>query len=185
MGPAKFAINVAAVSLLLFVHTAHAEIIIERTQPAVLPGHTAYGIFWDGGGTQDWTSAAILADLTQGSFYFDPHHNNGAPPFEAFISIFPSIRYDTYFGIIGDGTNSSACGGCFPILTDTRIEWTWFNTDASNTGVVKIGNFTVTNDALGTWSIASAGEVYNGVIPEPTTLALFALAGLPMLRRHH
>ncbi len=176
--------------VLVFVNAASiASISVVPTQPAVLPGFTAYGIFWDGGGTQDWTSAAINIELTSGTFYQHPLGGDG-PPSTGLISIIPEIEFDTYFGVIDDVSINVACtagdtgGGCFGIISDTNISGSWFNSATDNTGLVKIGNFTVSNDALGTWSLLSAGVQISGIIiPEPASVALFGVTCPLLLRR--
>ena len=179
MHQAKFLLGLAA---LVFSNSlSHASISVVPTQPAVLPGYTAYGIYWDGGGTQDWTSATIDIQLTSGMFYQNPFGSD-SPPSPAFFSIFPELEFDTYVGIIGDGTagisgncNNDLGGGPCGIH-EQFIDIVWFNSATNNTGLVKIGNFTVSNDAMGVWSILSGGTQTSGIIiPEPTTLVLLAL----------
>ncbi len=183
MGPAKLFSAVALSSLL--ITTTQASIEVVPTQPAVLPGYTAYGIYWNS--AEDWTSAGLLVDLSQGTFYQDPFGGDG-PPNPALISIFPTLEFDTYVGIIGDITgglpgSATDLGVWEPFFTDQHINVSWFNTRTDDIGYIKIGNFTVTNDAIGTWRIQSAGVIYEGIIPEPATLALFSLAVPAMLRR--
>jgi len=186
MNPVKIFLGLCVLSVT--TAASDASIIIE-TQPVVLPGHTAYGIFWDGGGTQDWESAGIVINLSQGSFYQDTFGGDG-PPSSPLIALFPTVEFDTYFGIIDDSSTGVACtagdtgGSCFGIINDQHIDGAWFNTSPADTGYVKIGNFTVSNDALGEWAIISDGVTTGGVIiPEPASLSLLAMAGTALLRR--
>lgn len=187
MNPAKLVMGIVVLTCANVAFAAN--ITVEVTQPPVLPGFTAYGIFWDGGGTEDWTGAAINIDLTSGSFYQNPFGGDG-PPAPVLIGAFPQLEFDTYFGIIGDGSPNPACtaedtgGGCFGIINDTQISGTWSNTRTTDTGLVNIGNFTVSNDASGAWALASGGIQNSGIIiPEPASLAIFGLAGMALLRR--
>ncbi len=190
MGPAKL-LSAAALSTLL-ITTTQAGIQVVPTQPAILPGYTAYGIYWDGGGSEDWTSADLIADLTQGTFYQTPGAGADGPPTEFVIRLVPVVEFDTYVGIIeGEGNAIAGNAGNLavwePMFSDQRINVSWYNNGTTDTGYVKIGNFTVTNDAIGTWLILSSGETYSGIItPEPASFALLALT-CPALftRRNH
>ena len=166
-----------------------------------VPGTTAYGIHLDHNGN-DWTVAALKLDLTSGSVH------NGTPdsdkPQQALWTFVPELEFDTWFGIPGDGTNGIAGGagdvGGGPLNiggtgTDA-ISVSWFNTDKTNTGLIQIANFTVTQGATGTWSLLAGGQgLFTEIqgtladleqlpefnIPEPASLALIGLGGATLL----
>ena len=187
MGTTKLVMGIV---VLVFANAVSAATLsVDLTQPSILPGYKAYGLYWDGEGTQDWTSAAIIIELASGVFYQHPFGGDG-PPSTTLIGAFPELEFDTYFGIIDDSSTNVGCtaqdtgGGCFGIINNTNIDGSWFNDATDNTGLVKIGNFTVSNDALGTWSLLSGGiQISGSIIPEPATLALLAIACPLLLRR--
>lgn len=169
----------------------------------IVPGTTAYGIHLDHNGN-DWTVAALKLDLTSGSVYNSVP--NGDKPQSTFWPVIPELEYDTWFGIPGDGTNGIAGGagdlGGGPLNIGgtgvDAISISWFNTLTTDTGLIQIGNFTVTDGATGTWhllaggnglftelqgTLAELGTLPSFIIPEPGTLALLAAGGLLLWRR--
>ncbi len=162
------------------------EVELIPTQPDVIPGYTAYEVYYNGFGYNDWRYADFSLELTQGTIYNDPAGSDVAPT-SADIANSPDLAYDTYLGIIDDDTASIVGGnydGSIPLEMDSdSILAYWKNWDSENRGLVKIGNITLSNDAVGTWSLNTAGQTFTGVIPEPTTFALMSLAGAALLRR--
>lgn len=167
-------------------------VVADANVPA---GFVANAITWDGGGTNDWTSAGLVVNLTSGTAYQDAFGAD-APPNPAFFPTFPALEFDTYVGILEDGTAGIAGGagdvGGGPLSLDApQISVSWFNTDSSDTGVVQIAMVTLSDDAQGTFSYISQGvrtdgAVINGVmggVPEPASMALLGLGGLALLRR--
>ncbi len=158
--------------------------------PNVPEGCVACEIIWEGGA--DWTSAALVIDLTSGSVYQNVYGGDAAPN-PALFAVFPELEFDTYVGIIGDGTAGIAGGagdlGGGPLsLNAPQISVSWFNTATDDTGPVRIAMITLTDDARGTWSMLSGGVITQGTlilpcIPEPTSLGLLGLGGLALLRR--
>ena len=180
MGPAKL-LSAAALSSLL-ITTTQASLSVDMFQPADFPGWKVYQFFWDGGDTGDFSSASMVVDLPQGDVYHNPN-----PP-SLIVPVPPQEKYDTWVGIPGDSTTSIAGGagdlggGAFS-LDAPQISVAWYNTSTLDTGYVQIAQVTVSNDAIGTWKIQSAGELLEGIIPEPATLVLFGLAIPALLYR--
>ncbi|MEZ6193806.1 MAG: PEP-CTERM sorting domain-containing protein [Phycisphaerales bacterium] len=158
-----------------------------------IPGVTAYSILADGEGL-DWTGGVILVELTQGSVYNGVPDSNQPQNFFWAFPGFEHLQWDTWFGIPGDGTNGMAGGagdlGGGPLeIGPTVISATWFNTALNDTGPVRVGNVSVTDDAVGAWkmilSFANGTLVYSeGVIPvpEPASLALLGVGTLALMR---
>lgn len=104
----------------------------------------------------DWTSAALLLELTQGSIYQDA--SGGIPaPNPALFGAFPTLAFDTY---VDAGANTAFVAGAagdvggdvFQFDT-TQIDALWFDTATDDLGTLTIGRFTLSDDAVGTWSL--------------------------------
>ncbi len=166
-------------------------IISQVNDPNVPEGYCACEIVWEGGA--DWTSAALVIDLTSGSVYQDAFGGDG-PYTPALLVPFPSVEFDTYVGIVGGEGNGIAggagdLGGGALSLNAPHISVSWFNTGTNDTAPVRIGMITLSDDANGTWKLLAGGVVIEGTleggwcIPEPTSLGLLGLGGLALLRR--
>ncbi len=189
---AKFVLPVIAAGLAS--STAFGAVTVEQVNQAVVPNIVANAIMWDGGGSVDWTSAALVVDLTSGSAYQTPDAGADGPPSAFIIGIVPAAEFDTYVGIIGGDGNGIAggagdIGGGPKSLDAPQISVSWYNNGLADTGAVKIGNISLSEDAQGTWKLLSAGVIIEGpvvngaMVPEPASLALLGLGGLAALRR--
>ncbi len=190
---AKFALPAIAAGFAC--SSALGGISVEIVDQTVVPGVVTHAIMWDGGGTQDWTSAAMVIDLTSGSAYQTDGAGADGPPSSFVIGLVPAVEFDTYVGIIDDGSAGIAGGagdlGGGPLsMNAPQISVSWYNNSTDDTGIVKIGNVSLSTDAQGTWSILSAGVTVSGivgdgymVIPEPASLGLLGIGGLALIRR--
>ena len=162
----------AALTLLL-TSSAHATISLPTITPVPIPAGTPIA---DGGGatldnfisqdlfantTNDWTTAAIVIELTAGSIYQDAFGNATGPASSTIIDLAPSVGFDTYVtNPLGVSTVQGAAGdlGDFDFKSDETtglsMSWDGGGTDRSNVGATRIGRFTFSNDAQGTWSLA-------------------------------
>jgi len=106
--------------------------------------------------TTDWTSAALLLELSQGSIYQDAAGDIDAPN-PGLFGTFPTLEFDTY---VDAGSNTALVAGsagdvggdAFQFDTG-EIDALWFDTASSDTGTLTIGRFTLSDDAVGTWSL--------------------------------
>ena len=172
--------------------TSHWEVRTDN----IVPNTVANALIADGEGA-DWTSAGLRINLTSGWAYQNASGSDGAPS-SAFINFVPELEFDTYVGIIDDGTAGIVSHSPFfpgPLSLDApQINvGIWWNTDTGDLGPAQIAMITLSPDAAGTWELItsfaggqlqSSGVVVNGaIIPEPVSLVLFGLGGLAMLRR--
>ncbi len=166
-------------ALMSFATTVNADTAIFGihgiTDPNVPAGYNAHEIFWDGGGTVPWSSTALRIDLSAGSFYQDPFGSNTPPP-QPFIDLIPTLAFDTYVGIIGDSTGFTAGGagdlGGGPISMDApQMSVIWANISYTDTGYLRNGMLTLSDDAVGTGQMLMKGttisfDINNGQIPD-------------------
>ena len=176
-----------AVTVAVATNPSNASLSYQITQPALLPGYSSLELWWDGGGTDDWLSAALRVVLTAGSIYNELFLDISPqdvvnPQFWAFQ---PTLEFETWVGPanqVGIAGGAGDLGGG-PLNLDGPISVTWFNVPSNDTGLVKIANITFSNDAQGTFAARSANFQISGVIPEPASAALVGISGLALLRR--
>ncbi len=146
------------------------------SDPNVPEGYVANEIFWDGGGVEDWSGNALRIDLSVGSFYQHPYGGNDTVP-QVVIDLFPEVEFDTHVGIQGDSTVYIPGGagdlGGGPLSMDApQLSVTWGNTNHTNTGNIRIGMITMSDDATGTGSLMAPGgttltfSITNGAIAD-------------------
>ncbi len=127
----------------------------------------------------DWNSAELLMELTAGSIYNDPDFDSLEQQ-AGFWGVFPQLEFDSWVGLPGDGTGT-VFGGAIDlgdpgpaVIADQKASVTWFNTDITNTGPIRVANMTLSDDAQGIWTVlvgfsgqillTESGWVVNGVM---------------------
>jgi hypothetical protein len=141
-----------------------------------VPGVVANSLIANGNGA-DWQLAQLLMELTEGSVYNDPDFDDMTPQ-QHFWGTFPDLEFDTWVGIPGD-SSASINGGAAELghpdlsMSGQTIAVTWFNTSQTDTGVSRIANISLTDDARGTFTVIAgfspdvllqqSGWVHNGV----------------------
>ena len=114
----------------------------------------------------DWHSAALLLELTQGSIYQDPV-GGATSPNPALFDTFPTLVYDTY--VAADGNTAVIAGGAGDVYGDVyqfdtvELDVSWFSTATDEIGTINLGRITLSDDAVGTWSLKlrnDAGETF-------------------------
>ncbi len=119
----------------------------------------------------DWGTAQLLTTLTAGSIYQDSNGSDFAPNPLLFTN-FPELEFDTYLD--GNGQQPSIAGQAVDLggdvqeFSENHIDITWFNTSQTDFDTFGIGRFTLTDDAVGTWSImltsTSGFRTFQGLI---------------------
>ena len=106
--------------------------------------------------TSDWTAVALLLELTQGSIYQDAVGSNTQPS-SAVINAFPSVEFDTY--VASNGNSTIIAGGAGDVGGDglqfdtSELDISWIDTATNDIGTINIGRFSLSDDAVGTWSL--------------------------------
>ncbi len=145
----------------------------------------------------DWTSSALLLKLSAGSIYQDAMGGDGPTPSE-FFSFVPTVEFDTYVGVPGGGIAGGAGdlegGGVFEFSTE-RLSATFFNTANTDIGRFSIGRVTLSDDAVGSWSLLTTtvdkhrfthtGSIAKGVIEiEAETIQVPTFSAMSIVDRH-
>ncbi len=160
-------VSVSAIGLVLSLvaqvsATPSVGVAVDTANP--LPNVIANRLIADGGGV-DWTAAAMVLDLDQGSVYNHPTVDSMRPQ-DFFWSIpgFEILEWDTWVGTVpsgGPGVNdmgpmSAGDLGNFTLsMAGQSISASWGGTGKTETGPTQIANISLTDDAVGTWSIAA------------------------------
>jgi hypothetical protein len=106
--------------------------------------------------TTDWGTAQLLTTLSAGSIYQDPNGGDFVPS-PALFPTFPSLEFDSYLD--GNGQQPSLAGQAVDLggdvqeFSSSHIDITWFNTSLTDTGTFGIGRFTLSDDAVGSWTM--------------------------------
>jgi hypothetical protein len=167
-------LQTAATSIALALcAAAQATISLPTVTPAPIPAGT---LITDGGGatldnfvshdlyantSADWTISAIVVELAAGSIYQDAVGFGNGPASPTLISLAPSVEYDTYVTTTGTFTSIEGAAGDlgdlvpkFDETTGLSMSWHAFAADENNIGATRIGRFTFSDDAQGSWSLA-------------------------------
>ena len=116
--------------------------------------------------TSDWTGAALLLELTQGSIYQDGAGGNTQPS-SGLINAVPSVEFDTY--VAANDNSVIVAGGAGDVggnglqFDTSELDITWVDTATNDTGTINIGRISLSDDAVGTWSlqlINADGDIY-------------------------
>ncbi len=143
---------------------------------AALTGYVTQDLLINTSAGDDWGQAQLLTTLTAGSIYQDANGSDFAPN-PLLFPTFPSLEFDSYLdgngvqpGIIGAAVN---LGGDVREFSDEHIDIAWYNTKQDDVGSeFGIGRFTLSDDAIGTWSMMVAstsgfrtfqGQINNGL----------------------
>lgn len=124
----------------------------------------------------DWTTASMVLELTNGSIYQDTAGGNTAPN-PALFSFVPSVEFDTYVAggpsaAIIAGSGGDAGGGSELQFDDERLDVSWSNNTSGDTGDIQIARVTLTDDADGTFTLVvtqaddATNHTYTGTITD-------------------
>ena len=146
-----------ATAMGLAASSAHAALtaqFVNAIDNAPLVGFVTQDLMVDT--TTDWGTAQLLTTLTTGTIYQDPNGSDFAPnPLQ--FSSFPTLEFDSYLdgngqqpGIAGQAVD---LGGDVQEFSANHIDITWYNTTLNDIGTFSIGRFTLSDDAVGTWTM--------------------------------
>jgi len=112
----------------------------------------------------DWTAAALVLELADGTIYQDPAWSSPTEPSPALFPFFPTLEFDTYvhshggFAVGGAGD----VGGGAQTFDGNRLDISWANIGKTDLGQFPIGRFTLSDQAAGQWNVMvvnKAGDV--------------------------
>jgi len=149
------------------------DIIVDINDDPVFPGHVVQDLMVNT--TTDWGTAQLLVTITNDTvaeIYQDPNGSDFKPNPLLFDS-FPSLEFDTYL----DGNNQQPglagqavdLGGDVQAFSNSHIDVLWYNTAQDDTDTFGIGRFTLSDNAIGTWSLMITADLgfqanYQGLI---------------------
>ena len=144
--------------------------------------------------TDDWTTAGLVLDVVGSTFH--QAEFSGNPPNPGLWPVpFPDLEFDTFYTSTADWPTAAYDGGIVGFAvsndTDTQLATDWFDTADGGDGTdMVIAQFGVIADTSYTLqgellygAVATGGQLFSMIIPEPGTLALLALGGLALIRR--
>lgn len=122
---------------------------------SLLPGYLSYDLMMTTPAS-DWTTGAILLNLSSGTIYQADLGTDTPVPSDLF-NLLPELEFDTYVGVPGGHIAGGAgdLGGDQLTLTSTKLDVSFYNVAKDNIGTFSIGRITLSEDAIGTWSLAS------------------------------
>jgi hypothetical protein len=108
----------------------------------------------------NWGTAQLLTTLTAGSIYQNPNGSDFVPN-PALFPNFPKLQFDSYLDangvqpiIIGAAVNLDPSPIPVQEFSTSKINVTWLSTEPDDIGTdMGIGRFTLTDDAIGTWTM--------------------------------
>lgn len=129
--------------------------IVPVDNRSVLSGYLSYDLMMTTPAS-DWTSGAILLNLASGSIY-QSAQGEGTPMPSAFYDVLPDLEFDTYVGVPGGSIIGGAgdLGGDNLAFTSTELDVSYYNIAKDDIGTFSIGRITLSDDAVGTWRLAS------------------------------
>ncbi len=119
-----------------------------------LPGYKTFDLIADS--ASDWTGAAMLMTVSQGSIYQDPVGGDTAPN-PGFFDAFPTLEFDTYLSANDNAV--MVIGGAGDVFGDglrfdtQELDVSWIDTATDDVGQVHLARITLSDDAAGTWSL--------------------------------
>lgn len=148
----------------------------------------------------DWLAANLIVELTNGSLYQNSLLVGFGPPSPGLVNIVPLLRFDTFItgsaGMAGDPPSSA--GGAVDLGGDSLAQFdgdginiNWFTTTTNDVGSFSIGRFTLSDDAVGTFSLRLdstaqtspfflTGSIQGGqfvAVPEVSTMTSLSAVG--------
>lgn len=112
----------------------------------------------------DWTAAALVMELSNGSIYQDPAWSSPTEPSPSWFPFVPTLEFDTYVHSHGGSAVGGAgdVGGGAQTFDGNRLDVSWSNFGKTDLGQFPIGRFTLSDQAAGQWNVMvvnKAGDV--------------------------
>jgi hypothetical protein len=130
---------------------------VDNSSQRSLSGYVTQDLLFEA--VQDWLSAELRLELTSGRLYQD-RYGSDLTPSEALIDAHPTVEYDTYLSANGRENATLTIGGAVDLggsagltMNETSIDAAWFGTSDTDIGDVLLSRVTISDDAVGIWSL--------------------------------
>ena len=156
--------------------TAGFGVITDGDSNPVFDGYVVQDLYVSTTPGDVWGTAQILTNLDTGTFYQHPSPGNDYAPNPALFDLNPGLEFDSYVDGNGSQPVIITTGGAVNLggststytFSDTDIDLTWYSIADNQGDMMKIGRFTASNDANGSWqmlvSSTSGFRSYEGSI---------------------
>lgn len=145
----------------LSVSNAHAALsaefvdVLDINDNPVFPSYVVQDLMVNS--TTDWGTAQLLVTIEPGGEIYQDAAGSDFAPNPALFPSFPTLEFDSYLDGNGEqpfiAGQAVDLGGDVQEFSGNHIDITWLNTSQTDIGTFKIGRFTLSDNAVGSWTM--------------------------------